>query len=231
MRKQSKALAKETAGWLRELSNIDWNPFSQVTTKLKNFGPAVLVPVIIGIVVLRLVWGAAFRIILFFFPPSPCRRHLQARYLYRKGRIDDACYVWNELVSVERGIFFGPSALSLACHEIYINHEYQKGLFILKQAQQRQQQFLSSSGDLSKKIGQGSTGKTRTGQNVLRMNRKKVDAMIMDAEAYLQGDGVMVERMNAPQAKLEHLGISTSDETMDSATNTKDGILRRRIWK
>ena len=243
MRKQRRALAEATAGWLHDVINIDRDSLLELTTKLKLFGTAVILPIIAFVFFIRITWDVTNQIKRFFFPPTPYQRHIQARSLYRKGRIDDACNEWNELLSVKRGIFFGPSAMSLACHEIYINHNYQKGMFMLKQAKQRQQQFLASnSGNLpSKKKGVTSAREnihfaTETTRDTrkrlfLRMNPKKLDEMMLDAEAYLHGDGVMVERMNAPQAKLEHLGISTSDETMDNATNTKDGPLRRRLWK
>lgn len=237
MNKQRKALAQASAGWIRDIVNMDRETVLELTDKLKSIATSVVLPVILCLIGARIAWEVIYKIIRYVSPPSAYKRHMHARYLYRKGRIDNACEEWNDLLSVERGIFFGPSALSLACHEIYVNHNYQKGIIMLKQAHQRQQQFQPSyenstpteKGSRQDKFS--STPKDTRKRDFLRMNRKKIDAMMMDAEAYLHGDGVMVERMNAPQAKLEHLGISTSDAALDSATNTKDGPIRRRLWR
>ena len=61
------------------------------------------------------------------------------------------------------------------------------------------------------------------------MDPKKIEAMKMDAEAYLHGDGGMVDRMNAPLAKLEFLGISTEEAiTERHPLNFTIGRLRGR---
>ena len=225
MNKQRKALAQVTAGWIRDILHLDRETILELTDMLKSIVTSLVLPVILCLIGIRIAWEVMSKIIRYVSPPSAYQRHMHARYLYRKGRIDSACAEWNELLSVENGIFFGPSALSLACHEIYVNRNYQKGIIMLKQAQQRQQLFQSTYGNSPLSTEKGtrldkvsSPTKNTRKQDFLRMNRKKVDALMMDAEAYLHGDGIMVERMNAPQAKLEHLGISTSDAALDTVT-------------
>jgi len=77
---------------------------------------------------------------------------------------------------------YAPAYLSRAAHFIYVDGRVQEGLDVLQEARSHK---------------------------VPRMPKRRREALQMDAEAILSGNGHMVD-MNAPVAKQEYLGIGTS---------------------
>jgi hypothetical protein len=112
----------------------------------------------------------------YMIPPTVAVRHKHAQALYhRPGHTLEAVEAWS------RNDTYGPSVLSRACHEIYVQWRPQEGLKILKDAQARGVEFENS--------------------------KQQVEGMKQDASAILQGNKLMVD-MNARIAKEQFLGIT-----------------------
>jgi hypothetical protein len=237
-KKQGSVLGRATAGIFHDIFALKWK---DVQACILFYCQTIVVPVLLGLLGLALVWEIGRKIWHLFYPPGLYQKHVHAKYLYRKGNVKGACQEWNDMARLKAGSgCFAPAVMSLACHEIYVVHDYAKGLRILKQAQdhetrkrqpptalsqqQQQQGEMSTSASTSTSPSNGATARTK---RRYPLNRKAVDAMILDADAYLAGNGIMVERMNAPLAKLEYLGISTRS---DAARVLNEPGLRRRLW-
>jgi hypothetical protein len=114
----------------------------------------------------------------YMVPPDAAARHKDAQALYlRPGHTLEAVEAWS------RNDTYGPSVLSRACHEIYVQWRPQEGLKILKEAQARGVELETS--------------------------KQQVEGMKLDANAILQGNKLMVD-MNARLAKEEFLGMASS---------------------
>lgn len=139
-----------------------------------KFGREWILPIGIAVSVVGGVTKLLARLKKLINPPPPRIRHEEAKFAYAKGRVDAALVEWSALKD------YGPSYLSRACHEIYVNHKPKAGLQILKEARDR---------------GIG-------------LNKKAVESMKDDSKAIESNHTIMVD-MNARTAKQDYLGVTT----------------------
>jgi hypothetical protein len=252
-KKQGSVLGRATAELFHDIFALEWH---DVQASIVFYCQTIVLPVLLGLFGLALVWELGRKIWHSFSPPGLYQKHVHAKYLYRMGNVKGACQEWNNMARLSVGSgCFAPAVMSLACHEIYAVQDYAKGVRILKQAldyetRQRRRQpptalpppqgemSLSTATSTSFSLlkdknpdhSKPTTSNSATTQTKRRypLNRKAVDAMILDADAYLAGNGIMVERMNAPLAKLEYLGISTRTDA--ARVLNEPGHRRRRLW-
>lgn len=151
-----------------------------LTEDLPNFLSFVAKEVIIPFFILLFCFGFAIKLLLNtqkrLNPPSKHVLHKGIVAKYSKGKIDEAL---KEFAKLE----YGPSYLSMACHEIYVvgtQESVAKGVMVLKEAQ------IQNKG----------------------IPEKQIKEMRADAAAILSGNAIMV-RTNANVAKEEHLGVAS----------------------
>ena len=171
---QKTALSRAIVDWVRSqdmavLPGFLWD-------LLKNF----ILPMIVLLCCLGSVGKVLKQGYRYVWPPPLYVCHKEAMARYRKGQIEEALRDWNRLDQ------YGPAYLSRACHAIYIQHDTQQGLCILRQAQQLQ--YLKGSS--------------------IQLPTKEVTKMKFDAQAIANGNIIMVD-MNARLAKQEYLGITS----------------------
>jgi hypothetical protein len=169
------ALGRAVANWVRSQDMADLPGF--MYDLMKNF----ILPMILVLCCLGSVGKVLKQGYRFVIPPKLHVRHKEAIILYRKGHVAEALRDWTTRLDQ-----YGPAYLSRACHAIYILHDTQEGLRILRRAQQLQ-------------LEKGSSMKLAT---------KEVTKMKLDAQAIANGNLLMVD-MNARLAKQEYLGITS----------------------
>ncbi|CAJ1955265.1 unnamed protein product [Cylindrotheca closterium] len=151
-----------------------------ISEDLPRFLTFVAKEVMFPLITLLICFGGAVKLFAHtqqqLYPPPKSVRHKEIVKQYSNGKVDEALQEFAKLD-------YGPSYLSMACHEIYVvgtEASVAKGIMILKEAQ------IQNKG----------------------IPEKKIKEMRADAAAILSGNAIMV-RTNANVAKEEYLGVAS----------------------
>lgn len=152
------------------------DPMEDILRFAHSFARDVLVPLAVALAVTGGSIQLLRKVLRHLFPPPDPIRYQEAKAAYRLGLTKDALDEWKKM---ER---HGPSHLSIAAHEIYIQKNPKAALLILDQAKQ----------------------KFKNDATLI----KALEGMQLDAQAMLKGNHVMIQ-INSAIVKEDYLGVYT----------------------
>ena len=159
----------------RVLDWIDENNLHALPKFLIHFSRFLVFPTFIAIFAVTGLLSVLRSFGQIVVPIPYTKRYLRAKDLYGTGNHKEALQMWEKLEK------FGPAYLSRATHALYVEHNPQQALGILRKAKEKK----------------------------VRIVLKQVDMIKMDAMALQSGAGINMIDMNARFAKQEHLGVSS----------------------